>query len=205
MKYNNTHNIKQSKSSDFKNVSLNLGLFILVIFILIILNHIIITKILNNGNIYISLIFSFILINTCCLFFKQQIELWLFPPQYVFDENYFFNNKKFNRVSNIQKLNYVIREMKKQKYDLHNLFEISVHLISIFDYKKLIKSCMLAIIGQLKANAIVIFLKSGNNGELYVPTHFKGSLKKQLKNFSLHQSDPIISYFEKKNDSYKYN
>ena len=89
-------------------------------------------------------------------------------------------------------------KLKKQIYDLHNLFEVSIDLNSILDPGKLIESSMLSIIGQLRIDQIIMFLPSEDDeGNIY-PMYSKGFSKDLWEGFFLPLNDPIIDTFGEK-------
>jgi diguanylate cyclase (GGDEF)-like protein len=97
-----------------------------------------------------------------------------------------------------EKLQIVTRKLRKQVFDLHNLFEVSINLTTILEPQQLIKSSILSLIGQLQTNEAIVFLPSKNNPTLIFPIYSKGFPKEQWKNFSLSIQDPIFQKFQQK-------
>jgi diguanylate cyclase (GGDEF)-like protein len=95
----------------------------------------------------------------------------------------------------LEKLN---KKMRKQIYDLHNLFEVSISLTSILDPQQLIKSSVLSLMGQLQTNEAMVFLPNRHNNELLYPVYYKGFDKAKWKSFSLSVRDPMFNHFQKK-------
>ena len=92
----------------------------------------------------------------------------------------------------------VTRKLQKQMYDLHTLFEVSIHLNSILEPQRLIESSMLSLLGQLQTNQTVIFLQSNNNRNAIYPLYSRGFSRKNFKDFALPLEDPVISRFGEK-------
>ena len=95
----------------------------------------------------------------------------------------------------LEKLN---KKMRKQIYDLHNLFETSISLTSILDPQQLIKSCVLSLLGQLQTNEAMVFLPNKHNNELLYPVYYKGFAQAKWKSFSISIRDPMFKHFHKK-------
>jgi diguanylate cyclase (GGDEF)-like protein len=90
------------------------------------------------------------------------------------------------------------KRMRKQIYDLHNLFEVSINLTSILEPQQLIKSSVLSIIGQLQTNEAIVFLPNKNNNDLIYPVYYKGFSQQQWRNYYISTRDPIFNQFHKK-------
>jgi diguanylate cyclase (GGDEF)-like protein len=95
----------------------------------------------------------------------------------------------------LEKLN---KKMRKQIYDLHNLFETSISLTSILDPQQLIKSCVLSLLGQLQTNEAMVFLPNKHNNELIYPVYYKGFAQAKWKSFSISIRDPMFKHFHRK-------
>jgi diguanylate cyclase (GGDEF)-like protein len=106
------------------------------------------------------------------------------------DENY------IDRMNNT--LQNVTRKMRKQIYDLHNLFEVSINLTSILEPQQLIKSSILSLIGQLQTNQAIVFLPSKKDPGIVYPIYSKGFSRKQWKDFFISLEDPLFQRFDKK-------
>ncbi|GAI62716.1 unnamed protein product, partial [marine sediment metagenome] len=74
--------------------------------------------------------------------------------------------------------------MRKQIYDLHNLFEVSINLTSILEPQQLLRSSMLSIIGQLRSNQAMVFLPGKKDPNFIYPIYAKGFSKQQWEQFS---------------------
>jgi diguanylate cyclase (GGDEF)-like protein len=108
----------------------------------------------------------------------------------VDDDNY------ANRVNKV--LQNVTKKMRKQIYDLHSLFEVSINLTSILEPQQLIKSSILSLIGQLQTNQAIVFLPTKRDPTIVFPIYFKGFSKHQWKDFTLSLDDPLFQKFDKK-------
>jgi diguanylate cyclase (GGDEF)-like protein len=92
----------------------------------------------------------------------------------------------------------VTKKLQKQMYDLHNLFEVSIHLNSILEPQRLIESSMLSLMGQLQTNQAIIFLPSKNNGKAVFPFYSKGFPDKNIEDYAIPLKDPVIGKFGEK-------
>jgi len=97
--------------------------------------------------------------------------------------------------SDIDRLRIMPKKLKKQIYELHNLFEVSINLTSILDPEKLIESSLLSIIGQLRIDQIIMFLPSESDKNNIYPMYSKGFSKELWKDFILSLKDPVINKF----------
>ncbi|MFZ5518418.1 MAG: sensor domain-containing diguanylate cyclase [Candidatus Zhuqueibacterota bacterium] len=89
----------------------------------------------------------------------------------------------------------VNRKLRKQIYDLHNLFEISVNLTSILEPKQLVSSLLPSLVGQLQTAGALVFLPNVNEETVIHPVSYKGYSAKQVEGFSLNLKDPIFNTF----------
>lgn len=129
--------------------------------------------------------------------FEPKIHRWIVPQK----ENQRLNINEIDDYSgynDTQKLTIVTREMKKQIYDLHSLFEVSVNLTSILDYDRLIKSYLLSVIGQSKTSGVVILFPSNDNWQILKPAFSKGFSNKKLTKLEIPYNDPLIQNFKNK-------
>jgi diguanylate cyclase (GGDEF)-like protein len=126
---------------------------------------------------------------------------------WIFNRNLFNKFLQNNPLSVLQidtgretnhKLQNMARMMKKQIYDLHNLFEVSINLTSILEPQQLIKSSILSLIGQLQTNQAMVFLPSKGNQNNISLIYAKGYDKKEWKNFTISLNDPIFKKFNEK-------
>jgi len=92
----------------------------------------------------------------------------------------------------------VNRKLRKQIYDLHNLFEISVNLTSILEPKQLMSSLLPSLVGQLQTEGALVFLPNEKDNAFIYPISYKGFSAKQVEQFSLDLTDSIFSNFLKK-------
>lgn len=131
--------------------------------------------------------------------------VWLGFNKFVKHKNYGRHNieKDDNpaelnlKESNVELQN-VTRVMRKQIYDLHNLFEVSINLTSILEPQQLLKSSMLSIIGQLRSNQAMVFLPGKKDSNIIYPIYAKGYSKQQWDQFSISLEDPFFKKFHKK-------
>ncbi|HEB31788.1 MAG TPA: sensor domain-containing diguanylate cyclase [Spirochaetes bacterium] len=96
------------------------------------------------------------------------------------------------------KLQSVTRMMRKQIYDLHNLFEVSINLTSILEPQKLLRSSILPLIGQLRTNQAMIFIITKKDPRRISPVYMKGFAKEGWDDFSISLEDPLLKKFHMK-------
>jgi diguanylate cyclase (GGDEF)-like protein len=96
------------------------------------------------------------------------------------------------------KLHSVTRMMRKQIYDLHNLFEVSINLTSILEPQKLLKSSILPLIGQLRTNQAMIFIITKKDPGSIYPVYSKGFSSEDWKDISISLEDPLLKKFHMK-------
>ncbi len=88
------------------------------------------------------------------------------------------------------------KELRKNVYNLHTLFEITMELNSILDFQRLINSTLLTLVGQFSIkNALFLFALKQNENRLTV-LNSKGFYQKDVKDLVLQKSDPIFKYLK---------
>lgn len=112
----------------------------------------------------------------------------------------FFENKNISddEVGNTDELIEMTRNMKKQIYDMHNLFEVSVNLTSILDYDQLVSSYLLSLVGQLRAIGAVILYPENNDSRILQPFHYKGFPQESFNWLKIPFEHPLVKKFQKK-------
>jgi len=95
-----------------------------------------------------------------------------------------------------QHLKAMTREMKKQIYDLHNLFEISMHLTSILNYDQLINAYLLSLIGQLQTTKAIIFFPTDEEQQTLQPAYSKGIPIEKFNDIKIPFDDSFIRNFQ---------
>jgi len=103
-----------------------------------------------------------------------------------------------NKIGMNEKLQNVTRKMRKQIYDLHNLFEVSINLTTILEPEQLIKSSILSLIGQLRTNQAIVFLPTEKDPSIIYPIYSKGFSNRHWKNCFLSINDPVFQKFDEK-------
>lgn len=107
------------------------------------------------------------------------------------------NKKNYQLNQTLSKTN---KELKKNIYDLHNIFEVSLELHSILDLDKLINSTLLSLIGQFSCkNALYMFIQKKNEQRLSV-LNSKGFKQADIEDLKIEKSDPLFKYFEMNKD-----
>lgn len=101
----------------------------------------------------------------------------------------------------ISKLNKTLlgknRQLRKNIYNLHSLFEISLELNSILELNQLVNSVLLTMVGQFSCrNALFLFAFKKNISRLEV-VNSKGFYDKELKPLLVTREDPLLSYIKK--------
>ncbi|HHJ51625.1 MAG TPA: diguanylate cyclase [Caldithrix abyssi] len=105
--------------------------------------------------------------------------------------------------SKINKLNKTLltknRELRKNIYNLHSLFEISMELTSILELDQLVNSILLTLIGQFSCNnAIFLYAPKHDISRMEV-INAKGYYENEVKNLLITKKDPLIDHFKTNN------
>lgn len=88
------------------------------------------------------------------------------------------------------------KELRKNLFSLHNLFEISMELNSILELNRLINSTLLTMIGQFSSKSALFLLVSKHSKDILEVINHKGYHQKDVKDFYIDKSDPLVSYFK---------
>jgi diguanylate cyclase (GGDEF)-like protein len=86
------------------------------------------------------------------------------------------------------------RAVKRKVYDLHNLVEASNEIYSILDFKQLINSALLTIIGQIGIQSAFALMYDSNN-HAYDRCFQKGYKEKEIKNLTFNIESQIAKFF----------
>jgi len=132
-------------------------------------------------------------VSVCFFFFTWIFFFHRFPSG---TDEKSLDNHYISRVNKV--LQNVTKKMRKQIYDLHSLFEVSINLTSILEPQQLIKSSILSLIGQLQTNQAIVFLPTKRDPNIIFPIYSKGFPKHKWKNYSLCLEDPLFQKFDKK-------
>lgn len=103
-------------------------------------------------------------------------------------------NKQISRLN--QSLIGKNKELKKEIYNLHNLFEISNELHSILELKRLVNSTLLTLVGQFSCKSALFLYTLKQNKSYLEVIKTKGLYQKDVEGFSLDRKDILFSYFE---------
>lgn len=104
-------------------------------------------------------------------------------------------NQKINALNN--QLLEKNRELRKNIYGLHSLFEVSMDLSSILDLEGLVNSSLLTIIGQYSVkNALFMLSNKSKNNRLTVFS--SRAFDHNTESLVLHPDDPLVTYFNKR-------
>lgn len=87
------------------------------------------------------------------------------------------------------------KELRKNIYGLHSLFEVSLDLSSILDIDGLINSILLTIIGQYSCKS-TMFMKADIREELLLKVYDSKGFEKELDNLTMKQNDTLVDYFK---------
>jgi len=116
------------------------------------------------------------------------------------------NDMLINQSSQLEDANYQVnqlnqnlvvknKELRRNVYNLHSLFEISIELNSILQLKRLINSILLTIIGQFSCkSALFLYAKKPQYDHLEI-MNTKGFHEDDIKGLDIQKSDPLIEYF----------
>ena len=86
------------------------------------------------------------------------------------------------------------RAVKRKVYDLHNLVEASNEIYSILDFKQLINSALLTIIGQIGTQSAFALMYDSSN-HAYDRCFQKGYKEKEIQNLKFKIESPIARFF----------
>lgn len=86
------------------------------------------------------------------------------------------------------------RELRKNIYGLHSLFEVSMDLSSILDLEGLVSSTLLTIVGQYSCKNALFMLNNKHDHNRLEVLNSKG-FDNNLDNISIEKSDPMMQYF----------
>lgn len=102
--------------------------------------------------------------------------------------------KKLNESE--QKVSSAQKAMKRRVYELHNLVEASNEIYSILDFKQLINSALLTIIGQIGFQQ-ALMLMYNKEKQSFSNIFQKGFGEYNFDGFEFDMNSPIVSYFLK--------
>jgi len=86
------------------------------------------------------------------------------------------------------------KELRRNIYNLHSLFEISMELNSILQLKRLVNSILLTLIGQFSCKS-ALFLYADKPQIDYLETlNSKGFYEQEVAGLHIQKSDPLIRY-----------
>ncbi len=88
------------------------------------------------------------------------------------------------------------KELRRNIYNLHSLFEISMELTSILQLSRLVNSILLTFIGQYSCKgAFFLFAKKPDIGRLEV-LNSKGFYDEEIIRLNVLKSDPLLAHFQ---------
>lgn len=88
------------------------------------------------------------------------------------------------------------KTIKRKVYDLHTLVEASNEIYSILNFKQLINSALLTIIGQVGFQSAFILMYNAEKHKFSNSFH-KGLKEAEAKKFSFNSDSPLVGYFLK--------
>jgi diguanylate cyclase (GGDEF)-like protein len=88
------------------------------------------------------------------------------------------------------------KAIRRKVYELHNLVEASNDIYSILDFKQLINSSLLTIIGQVGFQKAFVLLYN-NDTKVFNQIYHKGFMDENINNLEFDLSSPVVSYFFK--------
>lgn len=95
------------------------------------------------------------------------------------------------------KLEILNQRLRRQLYDLHSLFEITLELNSLLDEEKILSCYLYNIFGLLSNKSIAIVLNSRLNSTEFTTIRFRGLHKKQSKALKLKNPNPVLDLLKK--------
>ena len=90
------------------------------------------------------------------------------------------------------------KELRKNIFNLHSLFEISIELNSILELHRLVNSILLTIVGQFSSNSAIFLLASKPEIDRLEIINSKGFYYDALSDLFIDKTDPLIAYFNQK-------
>lgn len=88
------------------------------------------------------------------------------------------------------------KELRKNIYGLHSLFELSMELSSILDIQDLISSTLLTTVGQYSCRGAFYLQRSHGQMDHFEVFDFKGDIHRQLQALTMAVDDTIIDHFK---------
>ena len=88
------------------------------------------------------------------------------------------------------------KDLRKNLFSLHNLFEISMELNSILELNRLINSTLLTMVGQFSSKSALFLLVSKHSKDILEVINHKGYHQKDVKDLYIDKSDALVSYFK---------
>ncbi len=106
--------------------------------------------------------------------------------------------KANNQISNLnQRLLEKNQELRRNVFNLHSLFEISIELNSILELDRLVNSILLTLVGQFSSKNALFMMVLRPNADYLEVMNSKGLHKKEYENLIIPKSDPIIEALTK--------
>jgi diguanylate cyclase (GGDEF)-like protein len=110
-------------------------------------------------------------------------------------------NARINSALRIKQLNETLnkknRELRKNVYNLHSIFEISMEMTATLDLNRLINLTLLTLIGQFSCNNAMVLYAADHSSEKMDILDTRGFYESKTKNIIVEKSDDLIRYLEK--------
>ena len=90
------------------------------------------------------------------------------------------------------------KQLRKNIYSLHSLFEISIELNSILDLQRLVNSILLTMVGQFSAKSALFMFASKPDIDRLELLNSKGYNLSDLDGLFMDKKDPLLAYFADK-------
>jgi len=90
------------------------------------------------------------------------------------------------------------KAVKRKVYDLHNLVEASNDIYSILNFRQLINSALLTVIGQVGVQSALVLMYDQSKRS-YSISYQKGFKSKEVQKLKFKVDSPLIKYFTKHN------
>ena len=90
------------------------------------------------------------------------------------------------------------KAVKRKVYDLHNLVEASNEIYSILNFRQLINSALLTVIGQVGVQSAFVLMYDQKKRS-YSQIYQKGFLAKEIQKIKFKVDSPLVKYFTRHN------
>ncbi len=118
------------------------------------------------------------------------------------------NDALFQKTAELEKANEQIsmlnqslleknQELRRNVYNLHSLFEISIELNSILEMDRLVNSILLTLVGQFSSKNALFMMVLKHNADYLEVMNSKGLHRKEYENLIIPKNDPLLEALRK--------